>query len=88
MKILSTPIEVLAYFKNDGTPHPLRMKLNGETLKVEQVVSMTEEKLAGNKMLIFRCQSEIKGELKPFEIKFEVMTFIYTEIRDSIRSTQ
>lgn len=36
---------------------------------------MTEEKLAGNKMLLFRCKREIDGELKPFEIKFELGTF-------------
>jgi hypothetical protein len=75
-----TPIEVLAHFENDGTPHPIRLKIDGKELKIEQVVSMTEEKLAGNKMLCFRCQSEIEGELKPFEIKFELMTckwFLY-----------
>jgi len=74
MKILATPIEVLAHFELDGTPHPLRFKLNGETIRIEQVVSVTEEKLAGNRMLIFRCQSEIKGVLKPFEIKYELGT--------------
>ena len=73
MKILSTPIEVLAHFEN-GNPHPLRLKLNGERIKIEHVVSVTEEKLAGNRMLCFRCQSEIKGELTPFEIKFELGT--------------
>jgi hypothetical protein len=36
-----------------------------------EVLSVTEEKLAGNRMLCFRCQSEISGELRPFEIKFE-----------------
>ena len=74
MKTRIAPIEVLAHFDLIGTPHPLRLKLNGETIKIEQVVSMTEEKLAGNRMLIFRCQSEIKGELKPFEIKYELGT--------------
>ena len=74
MKILSTPISILAHFETDGTPHPLRLKLNGETIKIEQVVSTTEEKLAGNRMLCFRCQSEISGALKPFEIKFELGT--------------
>lgn len=41
---------------------------------------MTEEKFAGNRMLCFRCQSEIKEELRPFEIKFELGTckwFLY-----------
>jgi len=74
MKILMTPIEVLAHFETDGTPHPLRLKLNDKEIRIEQVVSVTEEKLAGNKMLCFRCQSEIKGELRPFEIKFEIGT--------------
>ena len=74
MKILTTPISVLAHFEADGTPHPLRFKLNDKTIKIEQVVSVTKEKLAGNKMLCFQCQSEIKGELRPFEIKFELGT--------------
>jgi len=74
MKILMTPIEVLAHFEN-GKIHPLRLKFDGEeVVKIERVVSVIEEKLASNKMLCFRCQSEIKGELKPFEIKFEVQT--------------
>lgn len=49
MKILMTPIEVLAHFETDGTPHPLRFKLNGKELKIKQVLSVTEEKLAGSK---------------------------------------
>ena len=67
------PIEVLACFEN-GTPHPIRFKLTDKEIKIEQVVSMVEEKLAGNRMLLFRCQSKINGELKPYEIKFELGT--------------
>ncbi|WP_407310455.1 hypothetical protein [Desulfosporosinus sp. SB140] len=74
MKILAKPISVLAYFKADGTPQPLRMTLNDKELKIEQVISVTEEKLAGNRMLVFRCQSEINGELRPFELKYELNT--------------
>ena len=54
------------------SPHPLQARRQGD--KIEQVVSVTEEKQAGNKMMVFRCQSEIGGELKPFEIKFELGT--------------
>ena len=74
MKTQMTPITVLAHFEEDGAPHPLRFKLADRELKIEQVVSVTEDRLCGNKMLCFRCQSEIKGELKPYEIKFEVGT--------------
>lgn len=74
MKILSTPIEVLAWFELNGKPHPVRMKLDGKEIKIDQVISMTEEKLAGNWTLLFKCQSEIDGELKPFELKYEPNT--------------
>jgi len=74
MKILSTPIEVLAHFDQSGKPRPYRLTLNGKELKIEQVTSMTEEKLAGNRMLIFRCQSEVDGVSKVFELKYELQT--------------
>ena len=74
MKTQMTPIEVLAHFDNDGILHPIRFKLADKEAKIEHVVSVTEEKQAGNKMMIFRCQSEINGELRPFEIKFELGT--------------
>ena len=74
MKILMTPIEVLAHFDLTGTPHPLRFKLADKEIKIEQVISVTEDKLAGNKMLRFWCQSEIGEELRLFEIKFELGT--------------
>jgi hypothetical protein len=60
-----TPIEVLAHFDNDGIPSPLRFRIADKEIKIEQVLSVTEEKLAGNKMLCFRCQIEINGEPKP-----------------------
>ena len=74
LKIYSTPISVLAHFDTIGSPRPYRMTLNDKELRIEQVLSVTEEKLAGNRMLVFRCQSEIKGELRPFEIKYELNT--------------
>ena len=74
MKILSTPIEVLAHFDNDGTPHPIRFKFDDKEIKIERVISVTEEKVAGDRMLLFRCQSEIGGEMKLYEIKFELGT--------------
>jgi len=74
MKIYSTPIEVLAHFDLAGKPRPYRLTMDGKELRIEQVISMTEEKLAGNRMLVFRCQSEIDGELRPYELKYELNT--------------
>lgn len=64
----------LAWFELNGRPHPVRMKLDGQEIKIEQIISMTEERLAGNWMLIFKCQSEIERDLRPFELKYELNT--------------
>lgn len=74
MRILSKPIEMIAWFTKDGVLNPIRYKLDGIVSKVDQVTSKSEEKLAGNRMIIYRCQSEINGELRPFELKYELMT--------------
>ena len=74
MKVLMKPIEMIAWFTKDGVPNPVRYKLDDKVIRVEQVISKSEEKLAGNRMIVYRCQSEINGELRPFELKFELLT--------------
>ena len=74
MKVYMKPIEMIAWFSQDGSLHPVRYKIDDMVIKVEQVTSKSEENLAGNRMIIYRCQSEINGELKLFELKYEVQT--------------
>ena len=68
------PVEMIAWFTQDGVLNPVRFKLDGEVYKVEQIINRKEEKLAGNRMIIYRCQSDINGQLKPFELKYEIQT--------------
>ena len=74
MKIIASPVEMVCWFDQTGKPHPIRFRHKGSVVKVQQVIHTTEEKLAGNRMLIFRCQSEIDGVLKVFELKYELQT--------------
>lgn len=79
MKIYMQPIDSMAWFNRDGIPHPLRFRIITEdqtykTIKIERTITRSEEKIAGNRMLIFRCQGEINGLLKVFELKYEVST--------------
>ena len=74
MKILMKPIEMIAWFTKDGIPNPIRLRIDDMVIRVGQVTSRSEEKLAGNRMIIYRCQSEINGELKAFELKYELQT--------------
>jgi hypothetical protein len=79
MKILSIPIDMVCWFEKTGIPHPVRFKLTTEdeseiVLKIDKVMFIDKEKLAGNEMLVFKCQSVIKGIQKIFELKYELRT--------------
>ncbi|TGE32910.1 hypothetical protein [Desulfosporosinus sp. Sb-LF] len=79
MRILMQPIDMIAWFTREGIPNPIRYKLTSDdtsniVVKVDRVITRSEEKLAGNRMLIFRCQSEINGLLKLYELKYELST--------------
>lgn len=84
MKVVMQPVEMIARFSEDGIPRPVKYKVSFEGIPVivniDQILLKTEEKLAGNRMLIFRCQSVIDGLLKVFELKYELNTckwFLY-----------
>ena len=79
MKILMQPIEMIAWFTLEGTPNPIRYKITSTdssnvVVKVDRVVTRSEEKLAGNRMIIFRCQSRINGLSRQYELKYELNT--------------
>lgn len=77
MKVLAKSIEMIAWFREDGTPKPLRFRIRNNDdsktiIKVDKVIYTDTEKLAGNPMLIFRCQSIINNVDKVYELKYEI----------------
>jgi len=78
MKVVAKPIEMIALFSDRGGPEPLKFRITGRekstTIMVEQIIDKHIEKLAGNNMYVFTCQSEIDGKRKKYEIKFELNT--------------
>ncbi|MGI6777685.1 MAG: hypothetical protein ACOX7R_06555 [Acetivibrionales bacterium] len=79
MRILMKPIEMIAWFTKDGKPSPIKYRLaDGEgrntVIKVDKLITREEEKLAGNRMVIFRCQSFIDGIERVYELKYEIST--------------
>lgn len=74
MKIVAKPIEMVAWFEENGTPHPVRFRLKEsdqfKTIKVNKVITAEKEKLAGNLMYVFRCQSVINNILRVYELKY------------------
>jgi len=79
MKVVAKPISMVAWFDTKGQPHPVRFKIEDEgseevVIKVGRVITKELEKLCGNYMLIFNCQSVINGAEKMYQIKYELST--------------
>lgn len=79
MKVLAKPIEVISYTNGNGELRPLRLRIQLEdktlkVIKVDKVITKDIEKLAGNNMIVFKCQSLIDNMEILFEIKYELNT--------------
>lgn len=74
MKVVAAPIQMIVWFDTNGTPNPIRFKYNSSVIKINKVVSVVLEKLAGNNTYVFTCRAEVGGEEKMLEIKYELRT--------------
>lgn len=77
MKIVAKAIAVVTWTNTKGNIHPVRFKIANEDesnsiIKIDRVICVEKEKLAGNNMLVFKCQSVIDGVEMPYEIKYEL----------------
>lgn len=72
MKVLNEPIDMIAVFKSNlGQITPFKFKYKDMTIKVEKIVKTYEEKLAGNRRIVFVC---IHNNKDIYEIKYEIDT--------------
>ena len=79
MKTYMKTIKMISLSEENGVLTPLKFQMRSKedeciTVKISNILLRNEEKLAGNKMFIYRCQSEVNGILKVFELKYEVST--------------
>ncbi len=79
MKVLALPIEVISYTDNKGSIRPIRFRIQiddelMQVIKIDKVLVKETEKLAGNIMIVYKCQSLIDNVIKLFEIKYEIST--------------
>lgn len=79
LKVLALPIEVVSYTDNKGAIKPIRfrMQINDdpmEVIKVDKIICKDTENLAGNVMIVYKCQSLIDNVLRQFELKYELNT--------------
>ena len=79
MKIVAKYIEVVSSTNLSGVITPLRLRLikddeSLQVIKVDKVITRSNEKLAGNLMTVFTCQSLIGDIEKRYELKYHLST--------------
>lgn len=74
MKITNQPIKVMAIFHPDGKIEPVKFRLDDIVVNVEKVMKSYEEKVVGNKRVIFVC---LHNGRDIYELKYEVVTKIW-----------
>ncbi|HVI42253.1 MAG TPA: hypothetical protein VM577_16495 [Anaerovoracaceae bacterium] len=77
MKILAEPIEAVVRFKLKEKPMPYKFRYSDKEelyheVKVDKILMIEETKLAGIRAFVYRCQSEIDGNMKIYELKYLV----------------
>jgi hypothetical protein len=84
LKILMKPIKMIAWFEENGKLTPVRYQVaevdGNKIIKIDRILYQEEERLAGNRMYIYKCQSIINGIEKVYELKYELSTckwFLY-----------
>lgn len=69
MKFLNHPIDMIAVFDAEGKIVPFKFKYKDKAVKVEKIMKSYEEKLAGNKRIVFVCMHNGKDI---YELKYEL----------------
>lgn len=74
MKILNKPIKMMAVFYSDGKIQPIKFRLDDTVVTVEKILNIYEEKIVGNKRVVFVCMHNQKDI---YELKFELDSKIW-----------
>ncbi len=77
MRILAEPIDAIVIFKGKNRPKPFKFKYCDNDgmiheIKIDKIIQEEETKIAGIKAFIYRCQSQIGGEIKVYELKYRI----------------
>lgn len=78
-------VDMICCTNKEGVITPIKFRIPDEEkenriIRIDKILSRKEEKLAGNRMLVFTVQSVINGNACRFEMKYEFTTckwFLY-----------
>ena len=75
MNSIASDIEVVAKFKKNENPIPIKFKIVNSDgsfaiIKIDKILSSNKENLAGLESFVYNCQSEADGESINYQIRF------------------
>ena len=79
MKVVNKPVEMICKINREGQIMPVKFRLIGEEeswveIKVDQVITKQLNKLAGNRIWVYDCQSVINSTIKTYQLRYEIDT--------------
>jgi len=79
MKIIAKEIEMVSWTDTKGNINPVRFRIANEdesisVIKIDKVITVDKEKLAGNLMLAYKCLSVINEVDRIYQLKYELGT--------------
>lgn len=85
MKVLMRSVDMICCTSKDGIITPIKFRIADDEkeykiIRIDKILTRDEEKLAGNRMLVFKVQSIINNCEWLFEMKYEFSTckwFLY-----------
>ncbi|NNU78584.1 hypothetical protein [Clostridium estertheticum] len=77
MKIIAKSVEMVSWTDTNGIINPIRFRIANKddsisVIKIDKVITRGNEKLAGNTMLVYKCQSVISELDRQYELKYEL----------------
>ena len=85
MKVLMKSVDMICFNSSEGVITPIKFRYREgdqepKVIRIERIIDRKEERIAGNRMLVFTVQSIINGTECLYEMKYEISTckwFLY-----------
>ncbi|MBN2852677.1 MAG: hypothetical protein JXQ23_08080 [Clostridia bacterium] len=79
MKVIMKSVEMICVSNQDGKISPIKYKYVDKSeqihiVKIDKILERNEEKLAGNRMYVYKVMSVINEAERVYEMKYELAT--------------
>ncbi len=76
MKTIMKPVDMLAWFDEQGTPHPIRFRIKSAEsedmiIRIERIMFKQRQKSGGNIMMRFDCRAHDGRMPREVQINYE-----------------